>query len=107
MHIAPTTSVLDADVGCHHLIASTSNSCTAAAASTTAGLQKWTYTTSSGSWQLACTLQNGLKPGTPSSPPAGPPEGAAARCVSVHRCCSGDPPGRPAKACPGPQQALI
>jgi hypothetical protein len=38
---------------------------TAAAASTTAGLQKWVYSASAGQWQLAYTLQNGLKLGTP------------------------------------------
>jgi hypothetical protein len=38
---------------------------TAAAASTTAGLQKWVYSASTGQWQLAYTLQNGLKLGTP------------------------------------------
>jgi len=38
---------------------------TAAAASTTAGLQKWVYNAATGEWQLAYTLQNGLKLGTP------------------------------------------
>ncbi|MCU1527939.1 MAG: hypothetical protein JWP75_1702 [Frondihabitans sp.] len=38
---------------------------TAAAASTTAGLQKWTFDSSTGSWQLAYTLQSGLKLGQP------------------------------------------
>ncbi len=38
---------------------------TAAAASTTAGLQKWVYTAAAGKWQLAYTLQNGLRLGTP------------------------------------------
>ena len=38
---------------------------TAAAASTTAGLQKWVYNATTGEWQLAYTLQNGLKLGTP------------------------------------------
>jgi hypothetical protein len=38
---------------------------TAAAASTTAGLQKWVYSASAGQWQLAYTLQNGLSLGTP------------------------------------------
>jgi hypothetical protein len=37
----------------------------AAAASTTAGLQKWVYNATAGSWQLAYTLQNGLNLGTP------------------------------------------
>jgi hypothetical protein len=38
---------------------------TAAAASTTAGLQKWSYNASAGEWQLDYTLQNGLNLGTP------------------------------------------
>jgi hypothetical protein len=38
---------------------------TAAAASTTAGLQKWVYNASSGQWELAYTLQNGLNLGVP------------------------------------------
>jgi hypothetical protein len=38
---------------------------TAAAASTTAGLQKWVYNATAGEWQLAYTLQNGLDLGTP------------------------------------------
>jgi hypothetical protein len=42
-----------------------SGSYTAAAASTTAGLQKWVYSKTAGEWQLAYTLQNGLKLGTP------------------------------------------
>jgi hypothetical protein len=38
---------------------------TAAAASTTAGLQKWVYSASAGEWKLAYVLQNGLRLGTP------------------------------------------
>jgi hypothetical protein len=38
---------------------------TAAAASTTAGLQKWVYDAGAGEWTLAYTLQNGLDLGTP------------------------------------------
>ncbi|HEY1819429.1 MAG TPA: hypothetical protein VGG83_05830 [Trebonia sp.] len=38
---------------------------TAAAASTTAGLQKWVYSKTAGKWQLAYTLQGGLDLGTP------------------------------------------
>jgi hypothetical protein len=37
----------------------------AAAASTTAGLQKWVYDKSTGQWNLAYTLQTGLNLGTP------------------------------------------
>jgi hypothetical protein len=42
-----------------------SGSYTAAAASTTAGLQKWVYSATAGEWQLAYTLQNGLNLGAP------------------------------------------
>jgi hypothetical protein len=45
---------------------------TAAAASTTAGLQKWVYNSTAGEWQLAYTLQNGLKLGTPYTVPGYP-----------------------------------
>jgi hypothetical protein len=38
---------------------------TADAASTTAGLQKWVFDKSTGQWNLAYTLQNGLSLGTP------------------------------------------
>jgi hypothetical protein len=43
----------------------TTNTYTAAAASTTAGLQKWSFNSSTGSWQLDYTLQTGLDLGTP------------------------------------------
>jgi hypothetical protein len=45
---------------------------TAAAASTTAGLQKWVYDASAGEWRLAYTLQNGLKLGVPYTVPGYP-----------------------------------
>ena len=38
---------------------------TAAAASATAGLQKWVYDASAGEWKLTYVLQNGLRLGTP------------------------------------------
>ncbi len=41
------------------------NSYTAAAASTTAGLQKWSFNSSTGEWQLEYVLQSGLGLGTP------------------------------------------
>lgn len=41
------------------------NTYTAAAASTTAGLQKWSLNTSTGQWQLDYVLQDGLDLGTP------------------------------------------
>ncbi|HEX4162576.1 MAG TPA: hypothetical protein VHZ05_08765, partial [Acidimicrobiales bacterium] len=43
----------------------TTNSFTAAAASTTAGLQKWSLDTSTGTWQLDYVLQGGLDLGAP------------------------------------------
>jgi hypothetical protein len=44
---------------------STTNTYTAAAASTTAGLQKWSFNSSTDSWQLDYVLQTGLDLGTP------------------------------------------
>jgi len=46
---------------------SATNSYTAAAASTTAGLQKWVYDSATQQWNLAYTLQSGLNLGTPYS----------------------------------------
>jgi hypothetical protein len=43
----------------------TSNAYTAAAASATAGLQKWSYNSGTGAWGLDYTLQNGLNLGQP------------------------------------------
>jgi hypothetical protein len=43
-----------------------------AAAQTTAGLQKWTFSTSTGSWQLAYTLQSRLNLGQPYTVPGFP-----------------------------------
>jgi hypothetical protein len=43
----------------------TTNTFTAAAASTTAGLQKWSFNASAGEWQLDYVLQSGLHLGTP------------------------------------------
>jgi predicted lipoprotein with Yx(FWY)xxD motif len=43
----------------------TTNSYTAAAASTTAGLQKWSFNSAADSWQLDYVLQDGLDLGTP------------------------------------------
>jgi hypothetical protein len=40
---------------------------TAAAAQTTAGLQKWVFDSKAGSWKLAYTLQNGLRLGVPNT----------------------------------------
>jgi hypothetical protein len=55
-----------ADEGSGTAIFSTaSNTYTAAAAQTTAGLQKWVFDETSGSWMLAYTLQAGLELGVP------------------------------------------
>jgi hypothetical protein len=43
----------------------TTNTYSAAAASTTAGLQKWSFNASAGQWQLDYVLQTGLDLGTP------------------------------------------
>jgi hypothetical protein len=43
----------------------TTNTYSAAAASTTAGLQKWSFNASAGQWQLDYVLQGGLDLGTP------------------------------------------
>jgi predicted lipoprotein with Yx(FWY)xxD motif len=43
----------------------TTNTFTTAAASTTAGLQKWSFDSSTGDWQLDYVLQTGLDLGTP------------------------------------------
>jgi hypothetical protein len=51
---------------------STTGTYTVAAASTTAGLEKWVFNSSSGSWQLAYTLQNGLNLGQPYTVPSYP-----------------------------------
>ncbi|HEY6786606.1 MAG TPA: hypothetical protein VI365_04770 [Trebonia sp.] len=45
----------------------TTGAYTAAAASTTAGLQKWVFNSATGQWNLAYTLRNGLNLGTPYS----------------------------------------
>jgi hypothetical protein len=61
----PTTLyVADEGAGDNAYSAAT-GSYTAAAASTTAGLQKWVYNAGVGEWQLAYTLRSGLNLGTP------------------------------------------
>jgi len=45
---------------------------TAVAASTTAGLQKWTFDTATGQWNLAYTLSSGLDLGQPYTVPGYP-----------------------------------
>lgn len=51
---------------------SATNTFTAAAASTTAGLQKWVFDHATKSWKLAYTLQNGLHLGQPYTVPGYP-----------------------------------
>jgi hypothetical protein len=53
----------------------TNGTYTVAAAQTTAGLQKWTFNSSTGMWSLAYTLQNGLNLGAPYTVPAPYPTG--------------------------------
>ena len=61
----PTTLyVADEGAGDNTYDAST-NTYSAAASSTTAGLQKWSFNSSAGEWQLDYVLQNGLDLGTP------------------------------------------
>jgi hypothetical protein len=61
----PTTLyVADEGAGDNTYDAAT-NTYSAAAASTTAGLQKWSFNASAGQWQLDYVLQNGLDLGTP------------------------------------------
>jgi hypothetical protein len=61
----PTTLyVADEGAGDNTYNAAT-NTYTAAAASTTAGLQKWSFNSSAGEWQLDYVLQGGLDLGTP------------------------------------------
>ena len=61
----PTTLYVADEGAGDNAYSATSNSYTAAAASTTAGLQKWVYNSTAGQWQLAYTLQTGLNLGTP------------------------------------------
>ena len=61
----PTTLYVADEGSGDNTYSSTSNTYTNAAASTTAGLQKWVYDASSQSWKLAYTLQAGLDLGDP------------------------------------------
>jgi len=54
---------------------SSSNTYTAAAASTTAGLQKWVFDPTTQQWNYAYTLQSGLNLGVPYTVPGGYPTG--------------------------------
>jgi hypothetical protein len=61
---ATTLYVADEGAG-DNTFAAASNTYTAAAASTTAGLQKWVLNTTTNTWSLAYTLQAGLDLGVP------------------------------------------
>jgi len=62
---SPTTLYVADEGSGDNTYSSTTGSYTAAAASTTAGLQKWVFNASTSQWQLAYTLQNGLNLGQP------------------------------------------
>jgi hypothetical protein len=66
-----TLYVADEGAGDNTFDAAT-NTFTAAAASTTAGLQKWVFDTKTQQWNLAYTLQNGLNLGQPYTVPGYP-----------------------------------
>jgi hypothetical protein len=68
----PTTLYVADEGAGDNAYSATTNTYTAAAASATAGLQKWVYNATAGEWQLAYTLQNGLSLGTPYSVPRYP-----------------------------------
>ena len=68
----PTTLYVADEGAGDNAYSSASNSYTAAAASTTAGLQKWVYSAAAGQWQLAYTLRSGLGLGTPYTVPGYP-----------------------------------
>src|SRR6202012_956236 len=61
---ATTLYVADEGAG-DNTLAAASNSYTAAAASTTAGLQKWVLNTTTNTWSLAYTMQAGLELSVP------------------------------------------
>jgi hypothetical protein len=68
----PTTLYVADEGAGDNTYSTTTGTYTAAAASTTAGLQKWVYNSTAGAWQLAYTLQNGLNLGTPYTVPGYP-----------------------------------
>jgi hypothetical protein len=61
----PTTLYLADEGAGDNTYNATTNMYSAAAASTTAGLQKWSFDSSTGQWQLDYVLQNGIDLGTP------------------------------------------
>jgi hypothetical protein len=63
----PTTLYVADEGAGDNTYSATSNTYTAAKASTTAGLQKWVFNSTTHTWQLAYTLQSGLNLGVPYS----------------------------------------
>ena len=63
----PTTLYVADEGAGDNTYSSSTNTYTAAAASTTAGLQKWTLNTTTNTWSLDYTLQSGLNLGLPYS----------------------------------------
>ncbi len=69
---SPTVAYVADEGAGDNTYSTTTSTYTAAAASTTAGLQKWVLNTSTGTWGLAYTLQNGLHLGVPYTVPGYP-----------------------------------
>lgn len=65
----PTTLYVSDEGSGDNTYDATSNTYTTAAAQTTAGLQKWTFNSTTGAWQLAYVLQSGLQLGVPYTVP--------------------------------------
>jgi hypothetical protein len=68
----PTTLYVGDEGAGDATFSTTTNTYTAAAASTTAGLQKWVLNSSTNQWNLAYTLQSGLNLGQPYTVPGYP-----------------------------------
>lgn len=68
----PTTLYVADEGAGDNAYSSSTNTYTAAAASTTAGLQKWVLDMATGRWNLTYTLQSGLNLGQPSTVPGYP-----------------------------------
>jgi hypothetical protein len=68
----PTTLYIADEGSGDNTYSSSTGTYTAAAASTSAGLQKWVFDPATGQWNLAYTLQSGLNLGTPYAVPGYP-----------------------------------
>lgn len=84
----PTTLYVADEGSGDNVYSSTTNQYTAAAASTTAGLQKWVFNAASGQWNFAYTLQSGLNLGVPYTP-SGYPTGTNSYVNSKGNTISG------------------